>query len=512
MASWVEQLGTFNPQFLRECRGRLKPRSVLATVGLSLIAQILLYLAIMDNSYQSREQSWLNLAQTLSWLMPYALFVIGGFFIVDDLAREEKRGTLNFIRLSPRPAREILSGKLMGAPLLPILLVVTAVPLHVYASIATNRVSPLWLVSYYALLIVGSGLVFSLALLFGLVGSGSSLAKQQTLAAVAFAGLALVVITPLFMWLNSDVTWNGFGQLSPFFNPYGLASAQYDQQIYWLGLPLSTNALVGSLFAIGNLLIGTVLTWQVLLRKFRIPSATLLSKRVSYVLVAYVNVVIWGFLQTTKTGSLNDRLSGAAGWYVINAGLFLALVFALAPSRQMLLDWLRYRRTSLSDWIWNDSSPSILAVAINFIIAIALIVPWALIVDFGDEPLPIGRLLLATLSVATLSLIYATLVQLIYSMRLRMASIWAVGIVATIIFVPWIVIGILNPSGSRAPIEIAIWTFIGAPIWSDIDTNITLGIAMGLMMQVVVLLLLLTRLARNLQQLSKRQATSLTRV
>lgn len=511
MASWVEQLGTLNPQFLRECRGRLKPRSVFATVGLSLIAQILLYLAIMDSSYQTREQSWLNLAQTLSWLMPYALFVIGGFFIVDDLAREEKRGTLNFIRLSPRPAREILSGKLLGAPLLPMLLVLTAVPLHVYASIATNRVSPLWLVSYYALLVVGSGLVFSLALLFGLVGSGSPLAKQQTLAAVAFAGLALVVITPLFMWLNSDVTWNGFGQLSPFFSPYGIASAQYDQQIYWLGLPISTNALVGSLFAIGNLLIAIVLTWQVLLRKFRIPSATLLSKRVSYILVAYVNVVIWGFLQTVNTGSVDDRLSAAAGWYVMNAGLFLMLVFALAPSRQMLLDWLRYRRTSLADWIWNDSSPSILAVAINFVVAIALIVPWVLLSDFG-QPLPIGRLLLATLSVATLSLIYATLVQLIYSMRLRMASAWAVGIVATVIFVPWIVIAILNPSGSRAPIEIAIWTFLGMPAWSNTDISITLGIAMGLMMQVVVLLLLLTRLARNLQQLSKRQAASLTRV
>ena len=490
---------------------RLKLRSVLATIGLSLIFQVLLYLAIVDTTYQSRQDAWLDLAQTLSWLMPYAVFVIGGFFIVDDLAREAKRGTLNFIRLSPRPAREILLGKLLGAPLLPVLLVLLAVPLHVYANLATDRVSPLWLVSYYALLIVGAGLVFSLALLFGLVGSGSPMAKQQTLAAVAFAGLALVILTPLFMWLNSDVTWNGFGQRSPFFSPYGLASAEYENQIYWLGLPISTNALVGSLFAIGNLLIGIFLTWQVLLRKFRIPSATLLSKRVSYILVAYINVVIWGFLQTTNTGTVDDRLSGMVLWYIMNAGLFLTLIFALAPSRQMLLDWLRYRRTSLVDWIWNDSSPSILAVAINFVIAIALIVPWVLLSDFG-QPLPIGRLLLATLSVATLSLIYATLVQLIYSMRLRMAGVWAVGIVATVIFVPWIVIGILNPSGGRSPIEIAIWTFLGAPGWSDVDTNITLGISMGLMMQVVVLLLLLTRLARNLQQLSKRQAASLTRV
>ena len=53
MASWVEQLGTLNPQFLRECRGRLKLRSVLATIGLSLFFQVLLYLAIVATTYQS---------------------------------------------------------------------------------------------------------------------------------------------------------------------------------------------------------------------------------------------------------------------------------------------------------------------------------------------------------------------------------------------------------------------------------------------------------------------------
>ena len=117
MASWTDQIGARNPQFLRECRGRLKSRNIIAALGLSLIFQFLLYISIAGLGGEFDPQRQREVCQALTWLIPYALFVLGGFYIVDDLAREEKTGTLNFIRLSPRPAKEILLGKLLGVPL-----------------------------------------------------------------------------------------------------------------------------------------------------------------------------------------------------------------------------------------------------------------------------------------------------------------------------------------------------------------------------------------------------------
>ncbi|MBE9065019.1 hypothetical protein IQ256_29235, partial [cf. Phormidesmis sp. LEGE 11477] len=53
MASVTGTLGNFNPQFLRECRGRLRPRSVMAAVGISVIFQGLLWLAVADSARPS---------------------------------------------------------------------------------------------------------------------------------------------------------------------------------------------------------------------------------------------------------------------------------------------------------------------------------------------------------------------------------------------------------------------------------------------------------------------------
>ncbi|NJM96831.1 MAG: hypothetical protein HC800_06250 [Phormidesmis sp. RL_2_1] len=238
-------------------------------------------------------------------------------------------------------------------PLLPVLLIVAAMPLHV-ASGLWGGVSLLWLVSYYILVTFGTAVVFSLAMLFGLVGSRSPLAKQQTLSAVGFAGLALLVMAPAFVTWNAEVTWRGFGTVSPLFNEF----RNYSTPLAWLYLPITDNMLMAHLFTIGNLVIVAVLVWRMLLRKFVIPEATLVSKRLSYVGVFYLNVLVWGFFQSS---SLSDRarLAGVGALLGLNIVIFLGLIFALAPSRQMLLDWLRYRRHSLLDWIWHDSSPSV---------------------------------------------------------------------------------------------------------------------------------------------------------
>ncbi len=498
-------MGDRNPQFLRECRGRLKPRSVMAAVGLSLIFQFLLYISMAEIGTAIDVSDQLNICRTLTVIIPYGLFVLGSYYLVDDLAKEEKSGTLNFIRLSPRPAFEILLGKLLGVPLLPVILIAIAIPLHIISGLL-GGVSAQWFLSYYLLIVASSALVFSLALLFGIVGSRSPLGKQQALSAIGFAGLALIVIAPAFVTWNSFVTWRAFGAASPLFDEYSVSAAPLE----WLYLPIAANKFVAHLFTIGNLVIATLLVWRILLRKFRVPQATLVSKRLSYIGVFYLNVLAWGFFQSGDL-SAEASLAGAVFLLVLNAFVFLGLIFAIAPSRQTLLDWLRYRKHTLFDWIWHDSSPSILAMAINVAIAAGLIVPWLLLSDWSSPnlllPVPI---LLATLSIGTNVLIYTTLVQIILSMRLRSPLIWAAGIVATFAFVPPTILAILTNGGSdRSSLMIAVWTFLGLPFWRASELgSVSIGIFIGWLMQFVVLLLLLTRLARNLKQIASHQQTA----
>lgn len=159
--NWLERLGDWNPQLMRELKGRLKPRNLLIAGAISIIGQFLLFLLAQaqlpigteedhryctgnavnhispycvrdafDNVVINWQVWWLELFVWLSLIGIFALIVVGTYLLISDLAHEERRGTLNFIRLSPQSPENILVGKLLGVPILLYLVAVLAVPLH----------------------------------------------------------------------------------------------------------------------------------------------------------------------------------------------------------------------------------------------------------------------------------------------------------------------------------------------------------------------------------------------
>lgn len=46
--AWIDQIGDWNPQLLRELKGRLKPRNVIIAVVVSLVAQFLLFVSFVN--------------------------------------------------------------------------------------------------------------------------------------------------------------------------------------------------------------------------------------------------------------------------------------------------------------------------------------------------------------------------------------------------------------------------------------------------------------------------------
>jgi len=153
----LDKIGNWNPQLFREIKGRLKIGNIAIASALSLGAQLLLFMYLgveipvpdpnpeynnntISHRFCNLENAsyyeapcvkdtlgnftinwplwWLEIFTWLSILTVLALLVAGTYMLVSDLDKEEKRGTLNFIRLSPQSAKTIFLGKILGGPIL----------------------------------------------------------------------------------------------------------------------------------------------------------------------------------------------------------------------------------------------------------------------------------------------------------------------------------------------------------------------------------------------------------
>ncbi|MEM7716730.1 MAG: hypothetical protein AAF349_24750, partial [Cyanobacteria bacterium P01_A01_bin.68] len=108
MLNLIDKIGDWNPQLFRELKGRFKKSHVAIALFISLAPQIFILLLQFDTD--KNEQVYLNFWKPDTWRMVFisfnmififTLLVAGTYLIVNDLVKEERDGTLNFIRLSP---------------------------------------------------------------------------------------------------------------------------------------------------------------------------------------------------------------------------------------------------------------------------------------------------------------------------------------------------------------------------------------------------------------------------
>ena len=501
-SSWLNQINSWNPQLVREWRGRLKTRSVVAAIVLSVIAQILLCLIHLDlRSGLDSQGQWLRIWQTLTWLFPYVLFCLGGYYIVSDITQEEKRGTLNFIRLSPRPGWQILLGKVLGVPTLPYLTIGTVIPLHLLAAFQA-QISSLFMVSYYLMLLGGCFLCYSLALLAGLVGSyRPSLINQPTTVSFSFGAIAFFALSPLFMSWNLGVTWQGLGTVAELSN---ISNAD----MYWSFIPITAHPALAHGFTLINMTITAGLIWRMLLRRFRQPRSSFMSKRQSYGIVAYVEFLVIGFtLRPGMLGAVPGALTTAAlSFYLISIALIAVVIFAIVSPRQSLLDWSNYQSQGLQSWIWADKSPMPLALIIHLLLIYALLIPWTFASGIGFQD-PIGTLV-SFASVAMTIMMCGLLTQIIFASRIRNPGIWAVSSLFIWFAVPPAIMGTLRLVPDQVEIMTITWTFFGYPVWHFQNLTLLRFTVVGMILQGLVLGCLLWRFFQTLQRLHQSQRLS----
>lgn len=584
----IDQIGNWNPQLLRELKGRLKPRNAIVAVVASFVGQFLLFVSFWNHNFSiyvdsnycrlrpnyeqyilqrdqintqiqslysnySKNQKlidslnikvseiytilnkkcpedavniqlwWQDYAPKLFLLISviaiFALLIAGTFMLINDLSQEERRGTLNFIRFSPRSSTSILVGKILGVPILVYLAVILAIPLHLWLGIM-GKIPLGEIFSFYGVLIAGCGFFYSAALLCSFVSAWLS----------GFQSWLISGAVLWFLWITNfakPINQNPADWLK-LFNPSFILPYLIDRtgsytpdfpfyygainELQWFYLPLGATGGFIIMGALLNYGLWTYLIWQGLNRCFRNPNTTILSKGQSYWLVFWFGLVTLGFaLQEQKEyvewnsqASTNFQLL-----FLFNLVLIFSLMALLSPHRQDLQDWARYRRQRFSGkrfWNWSlwrdlilgEKSPAQVAIAINLLIFTGLSLPWVLLglLRFDNAIFQGGLKLLFIAFFFSIMMIYASIAQLMLLMKNNKRSLYATATIIAAISLPPTILLVLSITPANNPIP---WLFSTFP-WAGIETASLTNIFLALLGELSVLVLLNLRLIRQLQQ------------
>jgi hypothetical protein len=538
----LDKIGNWNPQLFREIKGRLNIGNMAIASAFSLSGQLLLLmyysaqipvtppngqyaypiyhrfcLLKKANSYEQEcvrdalgnfaidwPNWWLQIFIWLSILSVLALLVAGTYLLVSDLDKEERRGTLNFIRLSPQSAKTIFLGKILGVPILLYLAAILTVPLHLYAGLA-GQIPLNEILCFYIAVAASCALFYSTAMLFGLTTSW--LAGFQP-------WLASATVFVVFGITGLPLTRTALDVLH-FFSPFAILRYQlflvdktdFDSlvenldKLQWFYSPAGTNIASGLALCLLVCGTGTYWMWQGWQRRFPNPSATVLSKRQSYLLVICCQVIFLGFaLQSDPPYNAN-----LICLLILNLVMFLALIAALTSDRQSLYDWARYRkemvprnqklwrRYPLLDLIWSDKSPAVVAIAINFLSSVIILTPWALLEKSENNGY------WGVIFCLNLILIYAAITQLFLFTKTRNQEIWATCTVGGALLLPPLILSMLLLTPEKAPILWLALTFGG--FWSSLSVAAVSGntILLSILSQWSVLVLLNLKLRSQLK-------------
>jgi hypothetical protein len=492
-----DRIGDFNPQLLRELKSRLSWRNGLLAIAISLIAQVMLLLSQFsklptvanDRPWEGNRYClafvkdqctrddlgnilinwpkwWGEVAVNNSWLMVYGLIIGGVYLLASSFSQEEKRGTLNFIRLTPQKASTIFVGKLLGVPALVYLGAALALPLQFYAT-RQGGISLLNVLSWDILMMSVALLLYLGAILATLWFNAQS---------ILLAGLSGFIA---YQVASSSLYWHKWQNYNS-----GSGTA-------WYGLPIANRLSFYLLFAVLTCA-GIYWLYRALERRYAQAQSTVLSKAQSYGWTAMLHLFMMGFyfysIDTTKTyaakgigakipltfhppfsfasnGSMNsfaDTVLGLFGWVWL-----MLLIPLLLPNRQSLIEWSRYHSARFlrggSTLFWVDRSPAVLAVALNVVIASLIWIPMIYTHTPGGG---LDKLLLGTALTVVLMMLYSSIAHWVLFWPVNNRPLWTTGIIGGLVMLPVIGASLISfgISSSRNPL------FLLSPfVWTSIE-------------------------------------------
>lgn len=522
--SWGSKFLDWNPQLFREIKGKLKTRNVVIAAAIAVITQFIAVIYLLGQlpdpdpegllgAQSSRycfgdgykhhldctidrlgnwvinwQLLWLDLFIILSIISIFALLVIGTYMLIADTVKEESQGTLNFIRMSPQSASSILLGKVLGVPILLYVVISLFLPLHLMSGLGA-RIPLNLILGFYGAIAASWAFFASLALLWSLVKVGIPGLKP-------WLGSGIV---GMFLFILTGVLFDGYGD---FDNPLGwyflfnpslvltylidatyLPSSKIDfiqvedlSELLFLGQAWWTKATMGISLIIFNFCLWTYWCWSIAKRRFLNPEKTLISKTQSYWLTGWFVAIALGFtLQTSRQNTLEEYFI----FLQFLLGIWgLGLIAVLTPHRPALFDWARYRHQVSQQgnilWkelIFGENSPSTIAVALNFLIAIAYIAPSIFLHFDRKYYFLLWGFILSAGSIILLALV----VQLVLTSKTRKRGALSIITATTMIIVPPVCLGFAEVDPKATPL---VWLFSFLPaIATEYATISTLFLA-----------------------------------
>ncbi len=363
LAKFIERIGDWNPQLLRELNGKFTNTSVTVILVAAGLFQALAVLWLFSGKVAA--ERFYSEFHALNWLLPFVAILGGIYALIADLNREQKCGTFEFIRSSPQSGKSIFLGKLLGVPSLVYLAVLSFVPLHLCLAIAIGASLGLLLAWYVTIGVFGyfCAIVTSLYILYG--GKRAilfaALTSQPIMSAIGVYDRYLISAIAKQSWMTTE---------PPAYT--------------WFYLPISNNIWLADLFSCVTLLtIGNWL-WIAIDRKYINSIGTVIEKQDSYKINAIVQVWLIGFaLPYLNSTSADGNFSTLCIFQSLGAFSIVWMIPLILPSYHSLHEWMRswldkYPDLRQFNWrdpeliqelIWHDRSPAVLAVLINLAIA-----------------------------------------------------------------------------------------------------------------------------------------------
>ncbi|WP_315790299.1 ABC transporter permease subunit [Fischerella sp. JS2] len=483
---------------------------------------------------------WEYIFLSLTVIFIFTLLVAGTYLLINNLAQEENRGTLNFLHLSPQSETTILTGKMLGVPILIYFAVAVAIPFHLLAGRAANIASS-HILSFYIVLAASCFFFYSTALLFGFLSRFFS-GFQPWLG----SGAVLIFLFMTMQFASSGPYLDNAAAWLRLFSPFDMTAYLFPnllfhrynwellEQIQFFYLPVGKNLIGLLLLNLVNYGLWSYLVWHGLKRRFRNPNSAMLSKGQSYLLVAYLQLLLWGFTlqyfrntypfypRSTSAPAYSDfNYQVTQNFAVIvffNLLLLFGLIAILSPHRQAVQDWARYRHQNVSqrkrfwqnyllqDLIWGEKSPALITLAINLVIVTIPLVIWILValslkannnhsLDWLVNEVGRFKAILGVVLFICVMMIYATITQIMLMMKTSKPSVWAIGTVAAAMFLPPMFLGMLNLNPET---HSTLWLLSSFP-WAGLEYATTTTVFVALLGELSVLVLLNLQLKRQIK-------------
>ncbi|OKH16999.1 hypothetical protein [[Limnothrix rosea] IAM M-220] len=515
MTQLLDHIGDWNPQLFRELKGRFRRRNLAIAIGTSLVAQLLMLLGylgslpdpLLKNTYSRyctgyNDEYWRSsyecIATTMgdTWDINWQLWnldlfvcltivgmglllIVGSHLISADLIKEEKRGTMGFVRLSPQALHRIIIGKILGVPSLVYLGIALALPLHFWAGLQAGIALP-WIGMVYLVAIAACIASYSLSTMWSFVGQDFFGGFQAWLYSGAL-GFYLMIMTIAglesnlpsntpFDWLRMFYPGNIFYYLVDgnsldvemvhYFEPNGWFAMEWFHSTGWSVGLLGLGLMAGHYFVL------TAIAWQGIQRRFYEPQATMISKRTAYAVAILTTFLMTGF---AAVGEREYRLmDNFETLQVFSLALFFSLTFCLTPTRQRVQDWFRDRHTGRyaqrfwSDLLWGDRSPALLAIGVMLLLSTGLMAIVAANDPFLESKIAVIQGLILQ---AGFLFICACIVQFIF-LQTRKRNMMLVASLGTLTIAPFLIFVIFN---HRFPSVVALGLFSAFPIQASVE-------------------------------------------